>query len=115
MKYAARRAGLDHATPNDLRRTFSTWMRAGGAINETLAPMMGHADGRMLDRTYARLPPAILRERLMVEMGLDTGWTDKVAQAETGETDKTDLQKEKMPRAGIEPATRGFSIPCSTD
>nr|DAU95699.1 MAG TPA: hypothetical protein [Caudoviricetes sp.] len=26
----------------------------------------------------------------------------------------TSLQ-DKMPRAGIEPATQGFSVPCSTD
>ncbi len=55
VRYAARRAGIDHCTPNDLRRTYSTWLRAAGAHLDTIAPTMGHADTRMLQRTYARL------------------------------------------------------------
>ena len=53
VRYAARRAGIDYCTPNDLRRTYSTWMRAAGAHLDTIAPTMGHADTRMLQR----MPP----------------------------------------------------------
>jgi integrase len=111
LKYAARRAGIAHCTPNDLRRTFSTWMRAGGALNETLAPIMGHADGRMLDRVYARLPPALLRERLAAELGLDTVGTDATGSDVTTATNETAAPSETVPRGGIEPPTRGFSVP----
>ena len=71
VRYAARRAGIDHCTPNDLRRTYSTWLRAAGAHLDTIAPTMGHADTRMLQRTYARLPPDLLAARLATEMA----WT----------------------------------------
>jgi len=30
---------------------------------------MGHKDTRMLDRVYARLPPELLRERLLAALG----------------------------------------------
>lgn len=50
-----------------------------GAHLDTIAPTMGHADTRMLQRTYARLPPDLLAARLATEMGLDTGWTDQSA------------------------------------
>jgi hypothetical protein len=70
---ACERAGISNVTPNDLRRTYSTWMKACGVPNELSAPTMGHKDTRMLDRVYARLPPALLRERLLQALGIDEG------------------------------------------
>jgi hypothetical protein len=85
-------------------------MRAAGANLDTIAPTMGHKDTRMLQRTYARLPVELLAARLATEMGLDTGWTDKSESTATGETGETRSPSEKVPRGGIEPPTRGFSI-----
>ena len=67
----------------------------------------------MLQRTYARLPTELLAARLAAEMGLDTGWTDKGGSAATGETGETAAQSGMVPRGGIEPPTRGFSVPLS--
>ena len=64
-----RRAGIPRCTPNDLRRTYSTWLRADGVPNELSAPTMFHKDTRMLDRVYARLPPDLLRVRLLAALG----------------------------------------------
>jgi integrase len=66
---ACDRAGIPRCTPNDLRRTYSTWLRAEGVPNELSAPTMGHKDTRMLDRVYARLPPDLLRARLLAALG----------------------------------------------
>jgi hypothetical protein len=66
---ACARAGIPRCTPNDLRRTYSTWLRADGVPNELSAPTMGDKDTRMLDRVYARLPPELLRERLLAALG----------------------------------------------
>jgi integrase len=38
---ACDRAGVPRCTPNDLRRTYSTWLRADGVPNELSAPTMG--------------------------------------------------------------------------
>src|SRR5260370_36150027 len=67
---ACKRAGIPHTTPNDLRRTYSTWLRACGVPNELSAPTMGHKDTRMLDRVHARLPPDLLRARLLLALGV---------------------------------------------
>jgi integrase len=69
LERACARAGIPRCTPNDLRRTYSTWLRADGVPNELSAPTMGHKDTRMLDRVYARLPPELLRERLLAALG----------------------------------------------
>ena len=69
LERACARAGIPRCTPNDLRRTYSTWLRADGVPNELSAPTMGHKDTRMLDRVYARLPPELLRLRLLAALG----------------------------------------------
>jgi integrase len=111
LRYAARRAGLPHVTPNDLRRTYSTWLRAAGARSENVWPTMGHTDGRMLERTYDGTSPAILAALLSVDMGLDTVWTERSKSTATDETNATASPSEKVPGTGIEPVTRGFSVP----
>ncbi|HKP64478.1 MAG TPA: tyrosine-type recombinase/integrase [Polyangiales bacterium] len=67
---------LDRATqlkhvaisPNDLRRTYATWLREDGIEPHLLAPALGHRDSRMVERVYGRLVPEalgkILRRRL---------------------------------------------------
>lgn len=41
---------------NDLRRTYSQWMRQAGIDPHLIAPAMGHADSRMVEVTYGKLP-----------------------------------------------------------
>lgn len=113
-------AGIPPCSPNDLRRTFGVWMRASGAQPATIAPMMGHADSRMVERVYGRLPVDMLARRVAGELGLplphvcQTGaegpdtW-DALDEAETKKTrQKPGFQ---VPRDRIELPTRGFSIP----
>ena len=52
---ACARAGIPPCSPNDLRRTFAKWLRASGVAPHLIAPMMGHADTRMVERVYGRL------------------------------------------------------------
>lgn len=110
LRYAARRAGLPHLTPNDLRRTYAHELRAAGASLANIAPTMGHADTRMLERVYAVLPPAILAARLTEEVNRDRIGTDGIARADTSGNGETSSPSENMPRGGIEPPTRGFSV-----
>jgi integrase len=52
---ACDRANIAHCSPNDLRRTFGRWMRMAGVEPQLIAPAMGHADSRMVERVYGRL------------------------------------------------------------
>lgn len=60
---------IRRCSPNDLRRTCATWLRAAGVSPELIAPAMGHADTRMVERVYGRLPVEDLRRRLAEPMG----------------------------------------------
>jgi integrase len=137
---------IQHCSPNDLRRTCATWLRAAGASPELIAPVMGHADTRMVERVYGRLPLEDLRRRLAQAMGVDcsAGATDAaendgsgartgpaglgagVAPTETETSENSEPPQAcadagvrmfglgRVPGGGIEPPTRGFSVPCST-
>lgn len=69
LEVACRQAGVPRVTPNDLRRTFGSWLRAAGAPLDAIAMAMGHVDSRMVERVYGRLSTAelgrLLGERLM--------------------------------------------------
>jgi len=62
---ACARAEIPVCTPNDLRRTFATWLRAGGAAPDLIAPAMGHKTDVMVQMVYGQLAPEVLRKQLL--------------------------------------------------
>jgi integrase len=60
---ACRSLRVEHASANDLRRTYSTWLRRAGVRPDLIAVGMGHKDGRqlgaddaiMVQRVYGRI------------------------------------------------------------
>ncbi len=52
---ACARAGIASVSPNDLRRTFATWLAEAGVPEMTVAQMMGHTSSAMVRRVYARI------------------------------------------------------------
>lgn len=61
--------GIAPVTPNDLRRSLATWLRAAGVEPSLLAIVLGHADGRMVERVYGRLVGDALRAALERRLG----------------------------------------------
>lgn len=52
---ACDRAGLPRVSPNDLRRTFASWLVQASVPLLTVAHLMGHSSTRMVEKTYGRL------------------------------------------------------------
>lgn len=50
-------AGIAKCSPNDLRRTLATLLRARGVEPSLLGAVLGHKDSRMAERVYGRLAP----------------------------------------------------------
>jgi integrase len=73
LAVACKRAGVPRVTPRDLRRSCSRILRAAGVEPSLIGPMLGHADERMVVRTYGRIQPDELGAA--IKRRLDTGTT----------------------------------------
>lgn len=66
---ASERLGIAPSTPNDWRRTTSEWLKNAGVEPHLIALVMGHKDGRMVERKYGRMSPEALAEALGQRVG----------------------------------------------
>lgn len=69
---ACRRANLPRVTPRDLRRSHSKILRARGVTPQLIGPMLGHVDGRMVERIYGRIPADALGALIGPTVGTKT-------------------------------------------
>jgi integrase len=132
---ACKRAGVPRCTPNDLRRTFGSWLVQAGVPLKVVAELMGNSV-KMVDLVYGQLSQDNFRSAIAALPGAsDTAGTPPAGgrpvghnshagasqlDATTG-TDGEDVITVSaptignlVPRGGIEPPTRGFSVRCST-
>jgi len=58
---AVARAGLKHATPHDLRRTFASDLQAHGVASATAKALLGHASITTTEQHYTAIPAETLR------------------------------------------------------
>ncbi|MFV0245141.1 MAG: tyrosine-type recombinase/integrase [Qingshengfaniella sp.] len=75
---AVKRAGIDHCTPHDLRRTAGRFMAEAGVPMEEIAQYLGHTNPAITRSTYARFSPSYLRnaaEALEVHGPISVQWT----------------------------------------
>jgi integrase len=118
---AWKRANIPAVSPNDLRRTYGTWLRTGGVEPHLIGVAMGHRGSRMVERVYGRMPHESLGATLRQRLGDCSGYVATTRRTESSErpqrqpapSQPSELSRASVPRAGIEPATRGFSIPVS--
>lgn len=111
LEAACARAGIPKCSPNDLRRTFAHWLRGEGAPSDLVALAMGHVDSRMVERVYGRLEG----KDLAAALALAVARVHQLPRTAGTSADSADyataqIQAEPVPRVGIEPTTRGFSI-----
>jgi integrase len=137
LRRACAKLGVPPLSPNDLRRTFATWFRQLGIAPQLIAVAMGHTTSRMVETTYGRLPTEDLGRMLTASVGNDPledpdpiipsesndggsylgreGDEIVALQAFRRKTETSNPPGNSVARAGIEPATRGFSVRCSTN
>lgn len=60
------RAKVPKVSPNDLRRTFASWLVQNGAPTLTVAALMGHSTTRMIEKVYGKLTAANLDAAMAV-------------------------------------------------
>jgi integrase len=72
---------MPKVTPNDLRRTFASWLVQQGVPALTVAALMGHSTTRMIEKVYGKLSAANLDAAIamMPRGGVTHGVTNSVA------------------------------------
>jgi integrase len=68
MLDACKKAKIADCSPNDLRRSVATLLRARGVEPSLIGAYLGHADSRMAERVYGRLAPEQLAHLLAVRL-----------------------------------------------
>ena len=68
IKHAAQRMGLDHVSPNDLRRTKATWLRSADVPIDLIAASLRNSPA-VAAGTYARNAPEAHKARLEERLG----------------------------------------------
>lgn len=61
LQRACKRAGVPRVSPNDLRRTFASWLVNQGVDLLTVAALLGHSSTRMVEMVYGKLADSTLR------------------------------------------------------
>ena len=124
LKAACDRAGVPKVTPNDLRRTFASWLVQDGVSLYIVSKLLGHSSTRMVERVYGQLDDATLAMAISrlgsCDAGVPNGLLRGGAGGATGTTpssativnsveESANSETSVVPRVGIEPTTRGFS------
>lgn len=124
---ACKRAAVPRVSPNDLRRTFASWLAQDGVSSFVVAKLMGHTSTRMVEAVYAQLTAATYRAAIahmpactpgvhglvpnQAKMANVVGGgavEDEEGKAmESGEVRETS----GAPTVGLEPTTRGLTVP----
>ena len=100
LHQACAKLGIPPCSPNDLRRTYGTWLRAAGVEPQLIGAAMGHRDSRMAEVVYGRFTPdalALLLEGVVKDTerrekavrSLSGGAADSGATGSTSETENT--------------------------
>lgn len=121
LMWACKRARVPRVTPNDLRRTFASWHVQRGTPLKVVAQLLGHSSTRMVDLVYGHVSDRHLAAAAAtlpdVTGDRDNGVREKSGRGgkggERGNPAPPDLPGNAggvVPKGGIEPPTRGFSI-----
>jgi len=86
---ACKRAEIDPVSPNDLRRTFGSWLKNRGLDSAVIARLMGHSSTRMVDLVYGKLDDETLADAMGslqdVELGELPGAEDATEEQEVAQ------------------------------
>ncbi len=119
---ACARAGIDKVTPNDLRRTYASWMKQAGIDNGVLRRLLGHSSTRMVDLVYGQVDDGMLQRAVNQLPGGDQRWeaggkgngvTGGIG-GKGGPPFDPEVSLSSVLGVGIEPTTRGFSVRASS-
>ncbi len=112
-----------HITPNDLRRTFASWLIQRGVERLVVAHLLGHSSTRMVERVYGRLADTTYRDAVDLMPRLCTAGVQQPVRLQAGQAVEAKRRSADsssrnvqvvVPKDRVELPTRGFSVCVST-
>lgn len=104
---AAKAAGVHHFSPHNVRHTLAKWLTVGGVHSAVVGSVLGHADGRMVERTYGHLSEADdLRDAVLAQYRPVGFLGGKPVEDVTHGTDGTSPNQAKEPDPGAQGRNR---------
>lgn len=64
LRLACEKGRIDPVSPNDLRRTFASWLKQAGRDSMAVGKLLGHTSSRMVEMTYGHLDQKSLAETM---------------------------------------------------
>jgi integrase len=114
---ACEKIGVERLTPNDLRRTTASMLRAAGVETGMIARILRHKDSRMIERVYGRVTPAEIGEQIerQLERGRARGF-DEITPIETESGEQSaalanENANEYVAQTKMTESSTGFKIP----
>lgn len=103
LELACAAAGVPRVTPNDLRRTFASWLVQAGTSNFVVARLLGHSSTKMVDLVYGQLDRSTLAEAVANLPRLDVGVTetDSTASAPRPDHRLASQEQRRAPGRGV--------------
>lgn len=113
-----KRANMPECSPNDLRRTFATWLANMGTLENVVAKLLGHGSSQMVRRVYSKLERSLMaRETAKLSGSCVTGEPNSgslLALESLVSHESLGKLAERLTKSvlgdGVEPSTRGFSV-----
>jgi integrase len=64
LRKACEKAGIEPVSPNDLRRTFASWLKQAGRDSLAVGKLLGHTSSRMVELVYGHLDQKTLQQAM---------------------------------------------------
>lgn len=64
LRKACEKAKIEPVSPNDLRRTFASWLKQAGRDSLAVGKLLGHTSSRMVELVYAHLDQKALQQAM---------------------------------------------------
>lgn len=121
LKEACSALGIQPVTPNDLRRTFASWMLQRGVSNRLVAALLGHSTTRMVDLVYGQLGSEALEEAVnrLPKPKAGSKWVTEMSGGaakeqrvliKRGKLKTAEIVDFSAPARGLEPLTNGLTV-----
>jgi integrase len=120
LSRVCKRLQIGRISPNDLRRTFASWLKQAGRDSMIVARLLGHTSSRMVEQVYGHLNDGALKAAIdtlpAVDPSAAVDVADEPAEAADGDRSTVAAEAHRLPglvgQAGSANAAKSRELGC---